>query len=38
MIIRPGQGGNLARFFGWLTLTHTQRWHATDTPPGHNGS
>jgi hypothetical protein len=28
MIVWPGQGGGMARFFGWLTLTHAQRWHA----------
>jgi putative transposase len=28
MIVWPGQGGNLARFFGGLTLTHTERWYA----------
>jgi putative transposase len=38
MIVWPGQGGDLARFFGWLTVTHTQRWHAHRKPPGENGS
>lgn len=28
MIVWPRKDGDLARFFGWLTLTHTQRWHA----------
>lgn len=28
MIVQPRKDGDLARFFGWLTLTHTQRWHA----------
>ena len=24
----PREDGDLSRFVGWLTLTHTQRWHA----------
>jgi putative transposase len=28
MIVWPRQAGELSRFVGWLTLTHTQRWHA----------
>lgn len=24
----PRHDGDLSRFVGWLTLTHTQRWHA----------
>jgi len=28
LILWPGQDGDLSRFMGWLTLTHTQRWHA----------
>lgn len=28
LVLRPRQDGNLSRFTGWLTLTHTQRWHA----------
>lgn len=24
----PRRDGELSRFVGWLTLTHTQRWHA----------
>lgn len=27
-VVRPKEDGELSRFFGWLTLTHTQRWHA----------
>src|SRR5208337_4145821 len=27
-IVWPRQDGELSRFVGWLTLTHTQRWHA----------
>jgi putative transposase len=28
LIIWPRKDGELSRFVGWLTLTHTQRWHA----------
>ena len=28
MVVWPTQDGELSRFTGWLTLTHTQRWHA----------
>src|SRR5271157_3005983 len=28
LIVWPRQDGELSRFVGWLTLTHTQRWHA----------
>jgi putative transposase len=28
MIVWPEEDGELSRFTGWLTLTHTQRWHA----------
>ena len=28
LVVWPRQDGELARFVGWLTLTHTQRWHA----------
>jgi len=27
-VLQPREDGDLARFFQWLTLTHTQRWHA----------
>ena len=27
-VVRPCVDGLLSRFVGWLTLTHTQRWHA----------
>jgi putative transposase len=27
-VVRPHEDGELSRFVGWLTLTHTQRWHA----------
>jgi putative transposase len=28
LIVWPRKDGELSRFMGWLTLTHTQRWHA----------
>ena len=28
MVLWPEQDGQLSRFLYWLTLTHTQRWHA----------
>src|SRR5271163_2764361 len=28
LVVKPNQDGELSRFVGWLTLTHTQRWHA----------
>jgi len=28
LIVWPRQDGELSRFVGWLTLTHTQRWPA----------
>ena len=28
MVLRPTADGVLSKFVGWLTLTHTQRWHA----------
>jgi putative transposase len=28
LVVWPNRDGELSRFVGWLTLTHTQRWHA----------
>jgi len=28
LVLWPQEDGELSRFTGWLTLTHTQRWHA----------
>lgn len=28
LVLRPEADGELSRFMRWLTLTHTQRWHA----------
>lgn len=27
LVLRPQNNGDLSRFVGWLTMTHTQRWH-----------
>ena len=37
LVVKPHQDGELSRFVGWLTLTHTQRWHAHchNTGSGH---
>ena len=28
LVVWPREDGEFSRFVGWLTLTHTQRWHA----------
>ncbi|MEE8527668.1 MAG: transposase, partial [Gammaproteobacteria bacterium] len=28
LVLWPIKDGDLSKFVGWLTLTHTQRWHA----------
>ncbi len=37
LVVWPRKEGELSRFVGWLTLTHTQRWHAhrRSTGSGH---
>jgi len=37
LVVWPREDGELSRFVGWLTLTHTQRWHAhrDSTGSGH---
>ncbi len=37
LVVWPRKRGELSRFTGWLTLTHTQRWHAhrRSTGSGH---
>ena len=37
LVLWPPDDGMLSRFVGWLTLTHTQRWHAhhQNTGSGH---
>jgi putative transposase len=34
LVVWPHQDGELSRFVGWLTLTHTQRWHANRNSRG----
>jgi len=33
-VVHPRKDGDLSRFMGWLTLTHTQRWHAIKKTTG----
>jgi putative transposase len=37
LVLWPREDGDLSEFVGWLTLTHTQRWHAhrDSVGPGH---
>lgn len=37
LVVKPHKNGELSRFVGWFTLTHTQRWHAHyhNTGSGH---
>jgi putative transposase len=35
LVLYPRNDGDLSRFTGWLTLTHTQRWHAHRHTAGH---
>jgi putative transposase len=37
LVVWPRKDGELSQFVGWLTLTHTQRWHAQrkSTGSGH---
>ena len=32
LLLWPEKDGALSDFMHWLTLTHTQRWHAHDAP------
>lgn len=34
LLVWPRKDGELSRFLGWLTLTHTQRWHANRQSAG----
>ncbi|WP_298863171.1 transposase, partial [uncultured Gimesia sp.] len=29
LVVHPRKAGELSKFVGWLTLTHTQRWHSS---------
>jgi len=35
LLLWPQRDGDLSAFAGWLTLTHTQRWHAHHGTVGH---
>lgn len=35
LVLWPRADGDLSKFVGWLTLTHTQRWHAHRDTAGH---
>ncbi|MFH1890253.1 MAG: transposase [Candidatus Kuenenbacteria bacterium] len=34
LVIYPKKDGDLSRFTGWITLTHTQRWHVAHDSTG----
>ncbi|MBS3735425.1 MAG: IS30 family transposase [Phycisphaerae bacterium] len=34
LVLRPREDGDLSEFMRWLTVTHTQRWHAARGTPG----
>lgn len=34
LMVYPKQDGDLAKFMGWLSNTHTRRWHATKKTTG----
>lgn len=34
MVLQPKNDGDLSRFIGWLTMTHTQRWHVDNDNVG----
>lgn len=35
LVLYPKKDGGLSKFVNWLTLTHTQRWHAAHHTIGH---
>ena len=35
LIVQPRKDGDLQKFMNWLTLTHTQRWHAQHGTTGY---
>ena len=35
LVLRPRKDGDLQKFMNWLTLTHTQRWHARHGTTGY---
>lgn len=34
LVLYPKQNGDLQRFMGWLSMTHTQRWHSQHKTTG----
>lgn len=34
LILSPKNNGDLSKFMGWLTMTHTQRWHTSHNTTG----
>ena len=34
LVLHPKQDGNLSSFMGWLTNTHTRRWHTSKNTIG----
>ena len=34
LVVYPKQDGDLSKFMGWLSNTHTRRWHATKNTTG----
>jgi len=34
LVLHPEKDGDLQKFVQWLTLTHTQRWHAQNKTIG----
>ena len=35
LVLYPKNDGDLSQFMGWLTNTHTRRWHTTKNTIGH---
>lgn len=35
LVLYPKMDGDLSKFIGWLTNTHTRRWHTTKQTMGH---
>jgi putative transposase len=35
LVVYPRSGGDLSKFMGWLTNTHTRRWHTIKNTVGH---
>jgi len=34
LLLQPNNDGDLSKFMGWLTMTHTQRWHVAHNSVG----